>query len=136
MCRCKAFSGYVVTFSFLPFNRLWVNKVGNPHFLCVRSVLNIFIYNWQFFWELKDKRRHLKIHLSVYDVVPLYLQKRWRRCEKNWESASLNSPPSFKWRIYQVIMISNDVPENWKVFSGVCSGRGNEVGDPQILFHL
>ena len=74
--------GYVHNIFISTFNR-WGNEVGDPHFLRERSVLNIFMYHWKFvFGELKNKRRRLKIHVWVNDVVTPYIQKRLRMREK------------------------------------------------------
>ena len=82
-----------ITFSFLHFRRLWENEVGDPHFLCARSVVNILMYYWQFFGDLKDKRRRLRTHVSVHDIVPRTFKNVEDVVKKMGKSTSLNSPP-------------------------------------------
>ena len=116
--------GIVITFSFLPFHRLWVNELGDPHFLWARLIFNIFMYHWQFFWALKDKRRRLKIHVSVYDDVPRAFQNVENEVKKSEKCLiKFSSIFSSKWRIYQVIMIFN-VLTNWKVGTNTPFYRG------------
>jgi hypothetical protein len=74
------------------------------------------MYHWQFFGELKVKRRRLNIHVWVHDVVPHTFQNVEDVVKKSEKYLiKFFSIFSSKSRIYQVKMIFN-VPKNWKVY--------------------